>query len=72
MTQCEMIVDYMREHGSISPQEAVRDLHCYSLAARVKNLRDAGYRIFATTETAKNIYGKHCTYSRYRLAEDTV
>ena len=69
MTQCDMVLRYMQEHGSISPLEAVRDIHCYSLAARIKNLRDDGVNIKAVPVTTKNVYGKSCTYSRYSLAE---
>lgn len=65
MTQCEMVLDYMKKHGSITSRDAANDLHLYSLAARIKNLRDMGINIKAKTDTAKNIYGKTCVFSRY-------
>ena len=69
MTQCQMVLKYMKDFGSISPREAVADLNCYSLAARIKNLRDNGHKIRGVTEAARNRYGKTCTFTRYFLNE---
>ncbi len=40
MTQCEMIVKYLKAYGSITQLEAIRDLGCYRLSARIKDLKD--------------------------------
>lgn len=72
MTQCEMILDYIFEEGSISPLEAVRDLGCFSLAARVKDLRRSGYKINVLHETRSNRYGKSCTFSRYYMDKEDL
>ena len=69
MTQCQMVLQYMKNFGSISPREAVAYLNCYSLAARIKNLRDSGHNIKGVTEVARNWYGKPCTFTRYFLNE---
>ena len=69
MTQCERIVKYMEDFGSISPMEAMQDLGCQRLAARIADLRDQGVGITSEWETKKNRYGESTTYKRYRLEE---
>lgn len=63
MTQCQKIVAYMKEHGSISPREAMLELNCYRLAARISDLRYMGYKILTKTEKAK----EGGMYARYFL-----
>lgn len=40
MKQKEQILQYMREHGSITPMIALRKFGCFRLAARIDELRD--------------------------------
>ena len=68
-TQCEQILQYMKDFGSITPLEAMKDLGVMRLAARISDLRRAGYRISRKTETAKNRYDRAVRYARYRLEE---
>lgn len=42
-TQREKILDYIREHGSISSWEAYRDLGITQLGARLDQLKKEGY-----------------------------
>lgn len=67
MTQCERIVKYIEENGSITQLDALREFGCMRLASRVSELRKAGIPIVGTTEKAKNRYGEKISYSRYRL-----
>lgn len=39
------ILEYMRQHGSITPMEALREFGCYRLGARIYDLRRSGVRI---------------------------
>lgn len=45
MTQCEKVLEYMKEFGSITPIEAMQDIGCMRLAARIADLVDQGYAI---------------------------
>lgn len=65
MTQCQKIVAYLRKNKSISPMEAVRDLKCYRLAARISDLRGMGYKILTKTEKSQD----GGMYARYFLRE---
>lgn len=68
-TQCERVLKYMRDFGSITPLEAMADLGVMRLAARISDLRRAGYEISRKNETAKNRYGRAVHFARYRLEE---
>lgn len=66
MTQCERILQYIEENGSITQADADR-LRIKRLASRVHELRRNGVNIVSETIYGKNEYGKwHC--SRYRRA----
>lgn len=38
-TQCQLILDYIEEFGSITPLEAMRDLGVYRLASRISEMK---------------------------------
>ena len=44
-TQCELILRYMDEHGSITSLEALKYFGCMRLASRISDLRKQGYLI---------------------------
>ena len=69
MNQCEMIVQYMTEHGSITTLGAFLDLGITRLASRIHDLKEAGYEIHTDTVKVKNRYGEPCTVASYRFEE---
>ena len=69
-TQNERIMRYMRDFGSITSADAMRDLGVMRLASRVSDLKSRGVRISDTWETARNRYGEPVSYKRYRLEEE--
>lgn len=42
MNQSEKILDYIRENGSITPLDALREFGCMRLASRISDLKHAG------------------------------
>ena len=70
MTHCQKVLQYMRTHGSITSLEAIHDLGVTRLAARIKNLRNSGYRIDGKTIAVKNRCGEDCRVTRYTLIEE--
>lgn len=68
-TQKAKILRYMKEHGSITPVDALREFGCMRLAPRISDLKDDGYRIETVTESASNRYGDKVRYARYYLHE---
>ena len=53
MTQCERILQYMHENGSITPLDAMREFGCMRLGARIYDLKQAGTRIIRRTKQPK-------------------
>lgn len=68
-TQCEQILEYISEFGSITPLEAMSELGCMRLASRVNDLRKAGYDIEGNFETYINGKGEKKRYMRYSLKQ---
>lgn len=69
-TQCQLILDYIDEFGSITPLEAIRDIGCYLLSARISDLKKKGFRIDTKIETVLNRRGKPSRIARYSLRGD--
>ena len=69
-TQEELVLDYLRKHGSITQLDAYEKLGiiCTRLSARIFVLRKAGYDIETLYET--NQYGTR--YGRYVLHEEEI
>lgn len=68
-TQCQKILNFIKEHGSINPAQAFNYLGCYRLGARIKDLRDEGYNIQTELATSKNAAGDTVRYAVYSLAK---
>ena len=69
MTQCERIIKYMSDFGSITTKEAFNDLGCARLASRIHDLEIAGVKIKRETIKSKNRYGEDTHYTRYSLGD---
>ena len=72
VTQCERIIDYLDEFGSITQLEAIRDLGCMRLASRISDLKKQGHNIVSKIVTEKNRWGEKTYVSSYRFADDNV
>lgn len=70
MTQCERILKYIEDFGSITQLQALRDLGVMRLASRISDLRKEGVPIKVETETTKNRYGEKCHFARYSIYEN--
>ena len=69
MKQCERILAYLDEHGSITRMEAMSKLHIANLTARVADLRRAGVGMDAEQVVKKHRDGTVVRYARYRRKE---
>lgn len=71
ITQCQRILDYIKQFGSISTLEAFNDLGVARLASRIHDLKDRGHRITSEMVTKRDEEGNtKCRYAVYRLKED--
>ena len=66
MTQCQEIIEYLDQNGSITPAEAFVELNIYRLAARISDLRRQGYKIETEIMSARNWKGKLVHFARYK------
>lgn len=67
------ILDHMKEHGSITPQEALNKFHVFRLASIIYNLRTRyEYDIETFMEEGKDADGNSVTYARYFLKGATA
>lgn len=67
MNQCEMIVEYLKEHGSITTHEAFFDLGISRLASRIHDLTEAGYSFKKESVKVTTRYGDKTYVTRYRF-----
>jgi hypothetical protein len=68
VTQASLIIEYLEEFGSITPLEAIRDIGCYRLSARISDIKDMGIPIKTEMVNVKNRRGKYSRIARYSLA----
>ena len=57
-TQNERVLDYIREVGSITQLEALKELGVMRLASRISDLKRQGYNIISKPEAVMTRYGK--------------
>ena len=65
--QVDKIYKYMKDFGSITQLDAIRDLGVMRLASRISEMRMSGIAIKKEMETGKNRYGEATHYARYSL-----
>lgn len=70
VTQKELILNYIRDFGSITPMEAFADLGITKLATVVSRMRRIdGIDFDIRMVTAKNRYGRPVRFAKYSLKE---
>ena len=72
VTQCQRIIDYMHQFGSISTLEAFRDLGVARLASRIHDLKGMGYNITSETVSSLNRFNEKTYFKVYRLEEKEI
>lgn len=68
MTQTDRVLDYLRQFGSITALEALRDLGIMHLSSRITELRQRGYPVERDMIEVKNRFGEKTRVARYRVA----
>lgn len=72
MTQSERIVRHLRDYGSITSLEAMKEYGILRLASRVSDLKKAGFPIHVEMVKGYNRYGEATAFARYSLDESEV
>lgn len=69
VTHVDRVLEYLKEKGSITSWEAIKEFGNTRLSASIFLLREEGYNIETTFENAKNRYGDKISYAKYILKE---
>ena len=64
--QTDRVLAYIREFGSITQYEALRDLSVMRLASRISDIKRQGVNITGEMVAVKNRWGETCHVKRYR------
>jgi hypothetical protein len=67
MTQTDRVLDYLRQFGSITALEALRDLGIMHLSSRITELRRMGYPVERDMIEVKNRFGEKTRVARYTM-----
>lgn len=67
MSQCEMVIEHLERHGSITPLDAIYGYGITRLSDVIYKLKKKGFVIDTEMESAANRYGECRTYARYVL-----
>lgn len=68
MTQTDRVLDYLKQFGSITALEALRDLGIMHLSSRITELRRMGYPVERDMIEVKNRFGEKTRVARYKVA----
>lgn len=68
-TQCDRVLQYMRDFGSITTLQAFIDLGVVRLGARISEMRKAGLNIQDRPKEVLNRYGDTCHIKEYFINE---
>lgn len=71
-TQCDKILKYIRDFGSITSWQAYQELGVTQLGARIYQLKERGYKFNKTRVKTKNRYGEPTHFDEYRLVDSEV
>lgn len=69
-TQKQQILEYMQIMGEITPLDALQDIGCMRLSARIYDLRRDGHKIKMEMASSVNRDGQVVNFARYRLEEE--
>ena len=66
MTQTTAVLEYLNRYGTITPLDALREIGCFRLAARIHDLEQKGYHIpRKTIEVTGKKTGKKVRITQY-------
>ena len=70
--QTDLILNHLREHGSITPLEAMSEYGCMRLASRISDLKRQGYPILAERGKGVNRNGETVHFAVYRYVPGLI
>lgn len=71
MTQCEQVLDYIKQNGSIDAWRAMNDLRIMRLASRIHDLKEAGVPIVGIMQSRVAYDGSIVRWKEYYIDTNT-
>lgn len=71
-SQNELIMNHLKENGSITSLDAMKLYGIMRLSARIADLKSLGFAFDTETVTLRNRYGQTCRVTAYSLAKEGV
>lgn len=66
-SQCDRIIKYIEDYGSITTLQAFTDLGCTRLASRIHDLKRQGYNFKIEVINSRNRYGEPVRFNKYSI-----
>lgn len=66
ITQRDRVLQYMRENNGITAYEAVTEVGCTQLSARICELQKEGHMFSTEIVKTRNRYNEPCHFLKYR------
>lgn len=70
MKQVDMLLQYLKEHGSITGMDCITELGIMNYKGRICDIRQLGFPVKTTMETVYNRTGEKRLIARYHLMAD--
>lgn len=70
MTHCERVLEYIKQHGSITQAEANFFFGCTRLSGRIYDLKQRGYSFGKAFEEGTNRFGEPEHHARYWITKE--
>ena len=70
LTQNQRIIRHLKDKGSITALEAMKEYGIMRLSSRVCELKDQGYLIRSEFVSSKNRYNESVSFSKYSLVKN--
>ena len=70
MSQCEIVLKFLEENGSITTFESYEQLGITRLPSRIHDLKRMGYKFEEEWISKKNRYGKTISFKKYTLKKN--
>lgn len=70
MGDCDRIVAYCKQHGSITQMEAIEAIGCTRLSGRIWDLKQRGYIVTDEWEDGVDRHQEPTRYKRYYITEE--
>jgi hypothetical protein len=67
VSQATDIIEYIRDHGSITTKQAMEDLGCYRLSGRIYDIKSFGIPVEREMVEVLNRKGETCRVARYTI-----